>query len=384
LIFDLSSNAIVRTYPIAKTLSKRYDIEIIGPILGKEVYSPYKGEFKFKSIRIKKNINKISAFIIFIKNMLDCIEGDIIYAFKPKLTSFGIGLLAKLYMRVPLILDIEDLETAHFSELSLKDKLRLFTKCFDLHNDFYNYFIELLIPFSNERIVVSEMLKTRFGGTKIPHGVDTDFFDPNMFNKQHIRDEFKLKRDIKIILFSGLPREHKGIEELIIAIKNIDRKEIRLLIVGGDPNDSYYKKILSAGYQFIIAVGPKPHSEMPKYLAVSDIVVLPQRKTPFAMAQVPGKVFEAMAMAKPIISTNVSDLKEILDGVGIIIEPNRQSKTLEKEIIYLLENQNIANELGVKARKTCVNNFNWDKMGSKLYPIFNKYLNNKTILKINS
>ena len=118
---------------------------------------------------------------------------------------------------------------------------------------------------------------------------------------------------------------------------------MKILIVGGDIHHKYYKKLLSIGGGFIKAVGPRPHSEMPSFLAASDMVVLPQRKTLFAKAQVPAKVFEAMAMGKPIISTSISDLPEILDRCGIVIEPNLDTTNLENQIKILVNiNVNMA------------------------------------------
>jgi len=53
------------------------------------------------------------------KDIINSIEGDAIYAFKPKIISYGAGLLAKLIKRISLILDIEDLETVNYIEKSM-------------------------------------------------------------------------------------------------------------------------------------------------------------------------------------------------------------------------------------------------------------------------
>ena len=57
IVFDLSSNSLVRTYPIAKTLSKRFEIEIIGILSGNKVYDPYKNEFRFKIIKKRERVS---------------------------------------------------------------------------------------------------------------------------------------------------------------------------------------------------------------------------------------------------------------------------------------------------------------------------------------
>ncbi len=371
VVLNLSGNSLARTYPIAKTLSKKFDIEIIGVLYGdSEVYYPYKKEFNFKIIRKKRK--GVYGFLNTIFSILKSIDGDIIYAFKPKLMSFGLGLIAKFYKRKPLILDIEDLETADWTEKSLMDKLKLFFSRFDSHNEFVNFLMEKLIFLSNENIVVSENLKKRYGGTKIIHGVDIKLFNPKKFNKDLIKEKLKLRKDHKYILFSGTPREHKGLEELLKAIKNINNDNLKLLLVGGDSQDSFYCKLLSIGENIIVPVGEKDHEVMPEYLSASDMVVLPQRETLFANAQVPAKVFEAMAMEKPIISTNISDMKEILDSCGIIIDPIKNTSELEIKIKLLINDDNLSRSLGKMARIKCINEYSWERMAEKLFPIFEK------------
>ena len=372
LVFDLSSNALVRTYPLAKALSRYFNIEIIGVLQESEVYNPYQNEFEFKII--KKDKNGILGYIKIIMDIVRSIEGDIIYAFKPKLTSYGAGLAGKLYKKIPLVVDIEDLETAKWIEASFFKKLKLIFSRFDSENELINYLMEKLIFFADEKIIVSEYLKNKFGGTKIMHGVDTDFFNPSTFTKLEAKKKLGLELDHKYILFSGMPREHKGIEELILAIKNINNNKLKFLLVGGDINHKYYKKLLLIGDDILVPIGSKPHNEMPYFLAASDIVVLPQRDTIFARAQVPAKVFEAMAMKKPIISTDISDLNEILNGCGIIINPIKTTIELENKIKLLIGNSDLCESYGRLAREKCINEYSWDQMSKQLLPLFNKYL----------
>ena len=114
--------------------------------------------------------------------------------------------------------------------------------------------MEKLIFLANENIVVSKNLKKRFGGTIIVHGADTKFFDPKNFDKNLIKEKLDLRKEYKYILFSGMPREHKGLEELIKAIKNVNYNHLKLVIVGGDTKNSYYQRLLSMGQEVIIPV----------------------------------------------------------------------------------------------------------------------------------
>lgn len=79
-----------------------------------------------------------------------------------------------------------------------------------------------------------------------------------------------------------------------------------------------------------------------------------------------------MAMARPIITTNVSRIPEILDGCGWIVEPENP-KQLSGIIQAIYEHRSEAKERGKKAREKCKREYSWDVMEKKLIAIFDKY-----------
>ena len=68
----------------------------------------------------------------------------------------------------------------------------------------------------------------------------------------------------------------------------------------------------------------------------------------------------------------VSDLPEILDGYGLIVEPSNVTELSDK-ISFLFENEDIAIRLGENARKKCIEKYSWDAMEKILTGVFSKY-----------
>ncbi|MBA7487172.1 D-inositol-3-phosphate glycosyltransferase [subsurface metagenome] len=372
LVFNLSSNSLVRTYPIAKALQKYYDIEIVGWQFAKDVFPPYKEEFSYKVLKGRN----IPLFFFDIKYFMNQITGNVIYAFKPRLSSFGIALLVKLIRKVPVVLDIEDWESGgyyhHYNKVDfIKDCILL-----NWHNPNsfqYTFLTEKLIKFGDQITVVSHFLQQKFGGTIIYHGADTNFFDPQKYNKKGLVNKWGVKSNEKLILFAGVARPYKGVENILEAMQLLNRNDVKLLLVGGGRDTPYVAPLLKKWSEKIIHLDFQPHSLMPELLTISDIVVLPQKVTNMTRAQVPGKIFEAMAMAKPIISTNVSDIPLILsNGCGMIVGPNNPKQLAEK-IQYLLDNEKVATEMGRKAREKCIKEYSYDAMEKILTGIFSKY-----------
>jgi len=120
------------------------------------------------------------------------------------------------------------------------------------------------------------------------------------------------------------------------------------------------------------AFGLQPFEKVPEFLAMSDVTVIPQKRNLAPVGQLPAKVFDAMAMAKPIIATNVSDLPEILDGCGWIVEPE-SPKQLARAIQHVIDHPEEARQMGQKARQKCIENYSWDAMEKILVNIFRKY-----------
>ena len=375
LVSDLSDNPIVRVYPIAKVLGRNYSVEIIGPIFGEKIFPAYANEFTFKTVR---GCN-YPGFLRQMWQIVKEVEGDVIYAFKPRPSSFFPGLLASLLQRKPILVDIDDCELAPYHEMKKSMERFVFFRRFVFRgwkapNDYkYTVLANSLVRFASKVVVVSDDLLRRFGGIKVCHGVDSDFFDPRRCGpKKQLREKWKIPFRERIILFAGTPRPHKGLDDLLraMALVNSERR-LTLLVVGGKLNGQIPAKILYRMRDRVREVGYLPHQVMPELFHLSDLVVLPQKRNLISKAQIPAKIFEAMAMAKPIIATAISDLPEILRDCGIIVEPS-DVEGLARNIQYLLENPVICRAMGEKARKKCIESYSYEAMTKILMPVFRR------------
>jgi glycosyltransferase involved in cell wall biosynthesis len=179
-------------------------------------------------------------------------------------------------------------------------------------------------------------------------------FDPARFDGPALREKWGIAKDVRLVLFSGSPGAHKGIEDIFAAIDLLGRRDVMVLMAGrGGAPTGHEDKVLHLGFL--------PHHAMPELLAMADLVALPQRRHPVAEAQIPAKVFEAMAMAKPVVATAISDLPEILDGCGLIVEPDDVAQ-LAGAIQSILDDTPRAIDLGECARARHEKEYSWDAM----------------------
>jgi len=103
-----------------------------------------------------------------------------------------------------------------------------------------------------------------------------------------------------------------------------------------------------------------------RYLKIFDLFVLPSVKE-----GLPYTILEAMAAQSPIIATKVGGVSEIIENnkTGILVEPKNPLQLAEK-IIYLLENEGLAQDYSLKAREKLEKEFQLKKMIEKTNELY--------------
>jgi glycosyltransferase involved in cell wall biosynthesis len=372
---DFSHNCLGRAWLLAKLLQPNFDIEMIGPAFGNGIWEPLKDECDFPIKVVKGYPNGQFEF----KKMLRLISGEVIYASKPLMPSFGVGLVKKILKGKPLVLDIDDWELGFgkefYDSLAWHKKINDFRLSLsDFTSYYYSMIMDRLIPLANAVTVAGDVLADKYGGIVIWHCRDTALFDPSRYNNDELKRKHLHVRDNSFIVsFIGTPRPHKGLHNLIDAIEILDNEQIFLLIVGMDENEYCRKLIAKINSSIIkdrVIVFPEQSFKLlPEYLAISDLVVIPQRETSTSLGQVPAKIFDAMAMAKPIISTGVYDIPNILDNCGWIVQDGKMRDLAEK-IFYVFKHRDEAIENGLKARERCIAHYNLELMREKTASVF--------------
>jgi len=311
---DLSGGGGTRVYLIAQVLQQlNCQVTIYGPIFGWEIYPTPPQNLPVVSVKG----NNYPQFFGQIKTLLDRLSGEIIYAVKPRPTSFGIGLLKRFFSPRPLILDIDDWEMSWFG------------------GDRWSYR-------PHPRQLARDILKKN-GALR----------DPN--HPLYLR-----------WLENLINRAHKGLEDVLIALDQIGDPDFKLVVVGGRQiGDGYLDSLLEKGQPWLIHLPAQPLERMPEVVAAAHAIIVPQRDEATANAQFPIKLTDGMAMAKPIISTKVADIPEILADIGYLVEP-RSPEQLAVMISEVFKDLDSANARGLKARERCIASYSTTAMATTL------------------
>src|SRR5207244_7616798 len=295
--------------------------------------------------------------------------GDVLSASKPRPTSFGIGLLARRQRPRPLLLDIDDWELGFFYRSGAWGRLGRALNVGNPNGLPWTWLCERAVKRADAVTVASRFLQSRFGGTLIPHVRDTDAWDPARYDRAEARARLGVGAQ-PVVMFLGTPRGYKGVDDLVAAVDRLGG-EARLALVGADPGAASARRWAVSPH--VTLVGEIPFDDVPRYLAAADVVAVPQRATSDTIGQVPAKIFDAMALGRPIVSTAVSMIPEILDGCGILVPPGNVV-ALAASLRRVLDDPATAAALGRRARERCCERYSFAAARAALFPVVERAL----------
>ena len=361
LTFDLSDNATGRADLLARLLAPRYRVHVVGPRFGPRVWGPARAS----GIEHRELPGgRYPGFARHLGALAHLADGDILYASKPRATSFGVGLLARSRAARPLVLDIDDWEIGFFLRSGAWGTVGRALNFANPNGLPWTWLMERLVRRADALTVGSRFLERRFGGTLVPHVRDTEAWDPARFDRQAARAALGAGHR-RVVMFLGTPRGHKGVDDLVAAAASLP-EDVMVAIVGADV-DSASSRRWSATPR-VRVFGEVAFDEAPRWLVGADVVAVPQRDTPDTIGQVPAKLFDAMALARPVVSTRVSMIPEIVDGCGLLVGPG-DVRALAGALTKLLDDPAEAAALGERGRARCEELYSFRAARARLFPL---------------
>ncbi len=368
LAANCTIHSLARPRLLAQLLSSRYQVEVVAPVFpgDEDVYAEAAWPGSYTPVAVRP----FPRFARSVGDLLDALTGDVIYACKPRATSLGVALLARRRRRVPVVLDVDDREIYHcypYSFHASKNLLLSFREWRHPNAFPLTLAMEKLAGSADHVTSVSSYFRRLFGGTVVPQAVDTGLFDPARYDRARLRRDWGLEGH-RVVLFLGRPQPHKGLDEIVEAIKRSAHPEVRLVVVGGWT--PYVERL--NGVDRVQFLGPQPFEKGPAFLAMADVVMVPQRTGPVALGQMPTKVPEAMAMGVPVIATAISDLPDQV-GVGGMVTPPGDVDALARALDQLLGDEGLAAAMGRAARRRAVELYSMAAVRPTIESVFEQH-----------
>lgn len=349
---DLSDNCLGRALVLAKVLAQHHEVQIVGSRFGREIWPPAAE----RAIPIVEVAGYIwPAYGCSIRRLFGLLEGDVVIAVKPLFPSLGVALLFRRLTGTPVILDIDDDETA----LSpIPPPFRLPSELLKPDNALTRRAMGRFVKDADAVTVASSVLQRRYGGHLVRHAKDTKRLYPGAGDGIGWRRRMRL-HDVPIILFLGTPRPWKGLEDAAEAVSCLGGGA-KLIVVGAD--ESPYSRLV-ATLPGVLTFGMVAIESIQDILSAADVVIVPQRATPITQTQMPSKLFDAMAMGKAVVATAVADIPAVLGEERGRVVPPGDVPAMTAALRELLGDPGLAARLGEAARSWCVRNASLEAAG---------------------
>ena len=202
---------------------------------------------------------------------------------------------------------------------------------------------------------------------------------PNPINcdklSSHCKDQLE-NRERSILLLGSLGKR-KGHYDVLKAMPEVLKHypDAQVYFAGLDEDYGATETLqkLAENYKISNKVnfcGPVSGGAKLKLLGRSSIIILPSYAE-----NMPISVLEGMAAKKPVISTRVGAIAEVLGNgeCGILIDPG-DWEALSKNIVYLFDDTNYANFIGELAHKKALENWDINKIIMSLDTIYKELL----------
>ena len=217
---------------------------------------------------------------------------------------------------------------------------------------------------------IVQNIKTRFPSKNVvwfPNGVDLDFFEGEHENILW-RKILGISDDDFVVLYAGIIGHAQGLDVILEAAALLQDRCIKFLIVGDGPEKQRLEDLATKmGLRQVNFQGNLPKVKIPSLIKICDAYIVPLKKLDLFKGAIPSKLFEPLALGKPILLGVDGEARELFidEGkAGLYFEPENGA-ALANQIKLLFADPNLATVLGKSGQKYVYENFNRERIHEK-------------------
>ena len=261
------------------------------------------------------------------------VKTDLIIATSPQFFTAISGRMLSLFKRIPWVMEVRDLWPDSIAAVgSMNKNSKVFKILKKIENHLYKTASKIIVvtdSFKNYLINEHNILPEKIGVFK--NGIII-----NNLNKPKLNDVIALKESLglenKIVIsYIGTHGLAHGLKFILDSISKISNQNLHFLFIGDGAEKQklikYSKTIDSKNFTFLKSV---TKSEIPLYIDISDYSLVNLKKSDDFKNVIPSKIFENIAMYKPILLGVEGESKKLINDyrVGVCFEPENEKSFL--------------------------------------------------------
>jgi glycosyltransferase involved in cell wall biosynthesis len=313
---------------------------------------------------VKRILNYLTYMVSAVWTALFLSRPDVVIATSPQFFCGWAGVLTKYLRRRPLVLEIRDIWPESITAVGAMRK-GLATRCLEwLEKRMYRS-ADWIVAVGNgyrDNVVSKAPVADRI--SVIYNGVDGRLFQPagrdtGFLERYGLQDRF-------VCAYVGTIGMAHGLEVVLDAAERLraaGRRDIGFLLVGdGARRQGLEEECAARGLQeWVRFTGRLDKAEMPQVLASSDCLLVHLRPCDLFETVIPSKIFEAMAMQRPILMGVRGESAEIVRaaGSGLEMQPG-DADSLVSGLTRLTADRALYQQLCDAGRAFVLNQFSRD------------------------
>ena len=241
-----------------------------------------------------------------------------------------------------------------------------------------NLLIKLAVRNVNTILTITPPLVKRY--KKYKRTLILPNFPPsNLFNKNLKNDNIrKMYENKQIVVYQGGIKRGRGMGLILTSLEIVKRKipDLVFVVLGGEIEKTGWskesEKFLADHSDSIITTGWVEYDKMAPYLAQADLGIIMNKPTHYNnRIGLPNKLFEYLACGLPVISSNLPEIKKIIERneCGIILN-SEEPKKIAKSIIDFFRDKDKKKEITENSNKIS-SKYSWEKCENILEYAYN-------------
>lgn len=295
---------------------------------------------------------------------------DVVVATSPQFFCGWAGVLVSWLRRVPFVLEIRDIWPESIQAVGAMRSGLILRVLERLERWMYRAADHIVAVGDGYRDRILQRADVSDRISVITNGVDPKRFAPRPADPELLR-RWRLEGKFVCSYIGTIGMAH-GLEVVLEAarlLRGQGRGDIAFCLVGdGSSRQRLEAEVRAAGMEnLVIFTGQQPKETIPAILASSDACLIHLKKCDLFETVIPSKIFETMAMGRPIIMGVRGPARDIVlqAGAGLEMEPE-SATSLVASVRALADDRLLTARLGRTARQCVLANFNRDVLAARL------------------
>ena len=318
---------------------------------------------------LKRILNYVSYMIMATWAGLWVRRPDVVIATSPQFFCGWAGVLVQFFRRLPFVLEIRDIWPESITAVGAMKRGFAVRVLEWLENRMYRSADHIVAVGKGYRDNVSSKAPVEDRISVIYNGVDGDHFKP-VPTDEAFREEHGMAGRFVVSYVGTIGMAH-GLETVLDAaetLKTDGRDDVGFLLVGdGARRESLQQEAEDRGLtDFVRFTGRLPKSEMPRVLASSEALLVHLRACDLFSTVIPSKIFEAMAMERPIIMGVRGESADIVRdaNAGLDMKPGSAESLIEC-LTKLKDDTGLYQSIQSNGRRFVLEEFSRDTFAAK-------------------